>query len=81
MFAKIRIVGTAAQSLPLVPAAAVITEGNSSVVFVEIAPARFRRRQIQVRRELPGYVAVASGLQPGERIATRGSLLLNEVLK
>ncbi|MGA2261122.1 MAG: efflux RND transporter periplasmic adaptor subunit, partial [Acidobacteriota bacterium] len=71
----------AAQSFPLVPAAAVITEGNSSVVFVEEGPARFRRRQIQVKREMQGHVAVASGLQPGERIATRGSLLLNEVLK
>jgi cobalt-zinc-cadmium efflux system membrane fusion protein len=81
MFARIRIVGAAAQSFPLVPAAAVITEGNSSVVFVEEGPARFRRRQIQVKREMQGHVAVASGLQPGERIATRGSLLLNEVLK
>jgi len=81
MFAKIRISGAATQSLPFVPSSAVITEGNSSIVFVEEAPKRFQRRQITVKRELQGYAAISSGLLADERVVTRGGLLLNEALK
>ncbi len=81
MFARIRVIGASTQSFPLVPAAAVITEGNSSVVFVEDGLGRFRRRRVEVKREMQDYVAVASGLQPGDRIATGGGLLLNELFK
>jgi len=81
MFATIKIGAAAQQSVPVVPASAVVSEGDSSLVFVEEGNGRFRRRQVQVGQEIGLKVAIASGLSVSERIATRGGLLMNELSK
>jgi RND family efflux transporter MFP subunit len=79
MFATIKIGAAVQQSLPVVPASALVTEGDNAVVFVEEGHGRFRRRKIQPGQEMAGSVAIATGLSVGERVATRGGLLMNEV--
>jgi cobalt-zinc-cadmium efflux system membrane fusion protein len=81
MFAKIKIGDGAEKSLLVVPSSAIVSEGNDSLVFVEESRGHFRRRQIQAGHETNGMVVIDSGLQPGERIVTRGGLLLNELGK
>lgn len=81
MFATIKITGVNQESVPVVSSSAVITEGNDTMVFVEESPGRFRRRHIKVGSETGGSLIVKDGLQPGERVATRGGLLLNEQMK
>jgi cobalt-zinc-cadmium efflux system membrane fusion protein len=81
MFATIKIASAGQQDVPIVPASAVVVEGNDSLVFVVDGTGRFRRRNVQVGREVEGGLIVDSGLQPGEVIATRGALLLNELSK
>jgi len=81
MFATIKIHAAAQQTVPVIPSSAVVTEGDSSLVFVEEGHGRFRRRKIQVGQELGGSVALATGLSVGERVAMRGGLLMNELNK
>jgi cobalt-zinc-cadmium efflux system membrane fusion protein len=80
MFAKIKIAAASQKIFSVIPESAVISEGNQSMVFVEEGAGHFRRRQIQTGPEMSGWIAVVSGLQPGEKVVTRGGLLLNEVI-
>jgi cobalt-zinc-cadmium efflux system membrane fusion protein len=81
MFATVRIGAAAQQSVPVVPASSLVAEGDSSTVFVEEGHGRFRRRRIQLGQEMGGSVAIDTGLGVGERIVTRGALLMSELNK
>ena len=70
----------------VVPAVAVVENGNESVVFVQADPAQpeFRRCPVRVlRRTRDGLFLrrdAATGLNPGDRVVLSGSLLLNEAM-
>jgi cobalt-zinc-cadmium efflux system membrane fusion protein len=64
----------------VVPARAILTEGVRHVAFVEEAPGRYRRVRVEVGLERDGRLFVASGIAPGVRIVTDGSLLLASLL-
>ncbi len=64
----------------LIPAAAVVSDGASSVVFVEEAPGLLRRRAIEVGRSSEAMVEVVSGLLPGEHVVVGGALLLRNAI-
>jgi membrane fusion protein, heavy metal efflux system len=81
MFATIKIGSAALQGVPIVPSSAVVVEGNESLVFVADGPGHFRRRNVQVGHEVDGGLVVDSGIRPGETVAVRGALLLNELGK
>jgi len=81
MFARINIGAASPQLVAVVPTGAVFTQGADSLVFVEEAPKRFRRRQIAVGREVQGFTVIESGLRPGDRVATRGVLLLDRIVE
>jgi cobalt-zinc-cadmium efflux system membrane fusion protein len=76
MFAKIKISGAARRVVPVVPAGAIVAEGGTTFAFVEELSGHFRKRQVQVAAEQHGQAVVTSGLQAGERVVTRGALLL-----
>lgn len=77
MFARIRFGTAIPQSYPAVPTSAVITVNNLSAVLVEEGGGRFRRREIRLAREEDGYTLIESGLKAGDRVVTKGVLLLN----
>ncbi len=60
----------------LVPTEATISDGGTSVVFVETAPGEFRRRIVQIGRQTRERTEVLSGLEAGEKVVVRGALLL-----
>lgn len=60
----------------VVPAAAVVTDDERSVVFVKQASGKLERRDIQPGRQRDGRVEIISGLQVGEQVAVEGALLL-----
>lgn len=64
----------------LIPAAAVISDGASSVVFVEESPGLLRRRAIEVGRSSEATVEVVSGLRAGEQVVVGGALLLGNAV-
>lgn len=62
----------------LVPMAAVLIRGeNQTVVFVQKDDLQFEARPVKLGKPAHGWVPVVSGLQSGERIVTRGALLLD----
>ena len=64
------------QAQVLVPSAAVVTMGAEAVVFVETARGTFARRAVVVKDDDGKLATIGSGLAAGDRVVSRGSLLL-----
>jgi cobalt-zinc-cadmium efflux system membrane fusion protein len=76
-----------------IPRLSMVTSNGSDYVFVRKPPAhgdpsereakkgveRFERRKIRVAQENHDFVVVDSGLEPGEEVATNGSLILSQL--
>lgn len=86
MFAEAEIFdGRSEASRPVlaIPETAINTIDGESVVFVPAGEKQntFAKRAIERGREVGGMVQVLSGLQAGEKIVTRGSLILKGQLQ
>lgn len=69
-----------AQQLPagmVVPDLAVLDSGRERIVFVETGPGRFAPRAVEVLWRGDGKALLASGVEEGERVATRANFLLD----
>ncbi len=60
-----------------VPASAVIDTGSRTYVFVETMPGMFDGVEIELGPRCGGDYPVASGLEPGQRVAVAGAFLLD----
>ena len=69
------------ERLIAVPEEAVLVDGTKRYVFVQTAPDKFKRRDIEVGRTLGKRLEVASGLKEGETIAVKGAFILKSELK
>lgn len=83
MFASVRLGTTGEEQRvlrPVLPDAAVVTDGAERYVFVEVAPRAFERREVEVESLGDGEVAVLSGVAAGERVVTGGAFTLKAEL-
>jgi cobalt-zinc-cadmium efflux system membrane fusion protein len=76
MFASFKIATGADEPSPSVPVEAVIRESDLAVVWVEEEPMLFRRRKVKLGIEQEGRVQIREGLRPGELIAARGAIFV-----
>lgn len=67
--------GATRQAL-LVPESALQRMDSGFVIFVEIAPHRFERREVELGERQGDRVEVKSGVKPGERVVTEGGFWL-----
>ncbi|PYV20934.1 MAG: hypothetical protein DMG24_21145 [Acidobacteria bacterium] len=74
MFGTIRVEAGAHQAL-VVPAAAIIREGNRTMVFVKSA-GRPEQRTVTVGQTVDGIVEIRTGLRAGDEVAAEGAKLL-----
>jgi len=83
MFATILTETTSGGSerLIAVPEEAVLLEGTKRYVFIQIAPEKFKVREIEAGRTLGSRLEVRSGLKEGETVAVKGSFILKSELK
>ena len=81
MFARINIGTASPQPVAVVPTGAIFTKGADSFVFVEESPKRFRRHQVKPGRAIDNVTIIEEGLRSGERVATRGVLLINRIIE
>ncbi len=79
MFATFRILTGAADDRPAVPESAVVYEGAAAHVWVAAGDGLLGLRAIRTGRADAGLIEVLEGLQPGERIVTRGGLFIDQV--
>jgi len=75
MFGSIRLLRSSRQGI-LVPASAVVREGNDAYVFVARGNGRFERRGVTIGRALDGSLEVISGVSAGDTIVSQGALFL-----
>lgn len=68
MFARVRLLGRAAQPTVLVPDRSVVTEQAGRVVFVVTADNRVETRRVETGPLVDGLRVIRSGLQPNERV-------------
>ena len=78
MFANFSIHAPTVGSAILVPAAAVIHEGDSARVWVKRPDGLLQSRSVTTSEGPDGYERIASGLAPGEKIVTAGAIFVNE---
>jgi len=78
MFARFRIdSGVAAHSLAA-PEAAVIRDGDAARVWVAGDDGVLHLRPVQTGAEQDGLVQIVQGLNPGDRVVTRGALFVDQ---
>ena len=77
MFANFTLVTSGVTDAVGVPEDAVIFEGDTARVWVAHDGRALELRQIKAGRTSDGVVEVLSGLQPGERVVTSGSLFID----
>lgn len=82
MFARITIPTGAAEEALVVPPGALRTQDQQDFVFVEDRdePRKFRRVDVTVGKRTTDWVAIASGLEAGQRVVVEGSFLLKSEL-
>ncbi len=75
MFGAIRLLRSSTRGI-LLPATAVVREGNESYVFVARGNGRFVRRDVRLGPAVDGTLEILSGLKEGEEIVSEGALFL-----
>ncbi|RXD06714.1 efflux RND transporter periplasmic adaptor subunit [Sphingomonas sp. UV9] len=78
MFARFSIERAHEGDALLVPAAAVIHEGDDARVWLVRPDGLLVARTVTAGEEQDGNVSIIAGLKPGERIVTAGALFVNE---
>jgi membrane fusion protein, heavy metal efflux system len=63
---------------PVVPTSALLMNNDNTTVFVEVAPWTFVRRTVETGYEENGSARIQKGLNVGDRVVTRGGVLLND---
>lgn len=83
MFATVLIeaTGSRAERLIAVSEEAVLVDGTKRYVFIQTAPDKFKRREIEAGRTLGNRIEVTSGLKEGESVAVKGAFILKSELK
>jgi len=83
MFASVLIEtkNATGERLIAVPEEAVQIEGAARYVFVQVAPDKFARRDIEIGRTLGKNLEVTAGLKEGEVFAVSGTFILKSELK
>jgi membrane fusion protein, heavy metal efflux system len=76
MFASLHIVTEGDVKSLAVPLGALLHDGDRTSVWVAQSDSQFVKREVTVGLEQDGYAQITSGLEPGEKVAAEGSLLL-----
>ena len=75
MFGQIHLLRSESKGI-LVPAAAVIREGEDAYVFVPQGPNTYTRRAVTLGRTFDGSLEIVTGLHAGDVVVVEGALLL-----
>lgn len=77
MFATFRLAIGAKEVGPSVPSRALIREGDRSIIWVEEAPMKFRRREVKAGIEQGGRILIREGIAAGEKVVARGAIFVD----
>ncbi|WP_179299519.1 efflux RND transporter periplasmic adaptor subunit, partial [Rubrivirga marina] len=77
MFATATLYGDLSAVGPVVPAEAVVRDGDGAAVILALGEGRFRPQPVTLGEESDGLVRVLSGLSAGERVVTSAQFLID----
>ena len=77
MFANVTILAPA-QTLPVVPTAALVLKKDTNRVFVETTSWTFEPRQVKAGAQQGDHIVIQEGLKAGELVVVKGAVLLND---
>jgi cobalt-zinc-cadmium efflux system membrane fusion protein len=77
MFARALIKAPAGQTIVLPAEAVLVKDGKTYLVYVKTGDDTFTARPVKVGPSVGGQLAIISGLQPGEVVVIKGTLLLD----
>jgi cobalt-zinc-cadmium efflux system membrane fusion protein len=66
------------QVVPIVPATALVLRDDTNQVFVEVAPWTFEARPVDIGFQQDENAIIRSGVKAGDRVITKGGVLLND---
>jgi cobalt-zinc-cadmium efflux system membrane fusion protein len=66
------------QQVAVVPTSALVLKDDLTQVYVETAPWKFEARTVDLGFQQGDEVALKSGVKPGERVVTKGGVLLGD---
>ena len=81
MFATFKINTGRGELTPCVPAAAIVKDGDASIVWVQVNQDVFQRRRVKLGQEQEGLVQVRDGLNAGETVVARGAIFVDNEWK
>ena len=73
---RLRLFVGEAEARPAVPESAIVDDGGRPVVFVQTGGESFERRPVRLGNREGGYVHAIEGVEPGERVVSRGAYLI-----
>ncbi|MBN8765046.1 MAG: efflux RND transporter periplasmic adaptor subunit [Thiobacillus sp.] len=78
MFARATLSQPSAATVIRLPVGALLTDGLTTRLFVQIGPREFERRQVRIARQDAefAYLTPGSAIRPGDQVVVRGALLL-----
>jgi multidrug efflux pump subunit AcrA (membrane-fusion protein) len=79
MFVEVQVLSPRGKTAPLIPAAALLTQGSRMIVYVRTGPDQFTRREVDVETPRGGTAVVRSGLEPGEEVVVEGGFKLKSL--
>ena len=77
MFATLRIAQPSIQVI-LIPLAAVLHDGETTVVYVPTGDGKYVTRQVKTGATRGNQIEIVSGLRDGDRVVTEGAAFLRE---
>lgn len=77
MFATVKL-KSAGQSALTAPTSALILKDDANQMFVEVTPWVFTRRNVEIGDDQGDRTVILSGVAPGQRVITKGGVLLND---
>jgi cobalt-zinc-cadmium efflux system membrane fusion protein len=80
MLASAEFATGAGISAVLVPQEAIQQVNGQDIVFVRMAPDRFRVQAVQTGENVRSNVRILQGLKPGEQVITHGSFIAKSQL-
>jgi cobalt-zinc-cadmium efflux system membrane fusion protein len=81
MFARVEVTSSGGRKLIMIPAKAVLNEGDKSLAIVATEGNTFRVRRVEVGPESEGQVRILGGLTPGEKIVTDGAIFMKREIE
>ena len=81
MFAQMHIPTSKPAKALIVPAEAVVKEGNESYVFIVVSDTSFEKRDVVTGGTQGENIEIKSGVKKGEKLVTKGTFMLKSEMK